>query len=72
MEAAARFATHPLPFDHEHPCCSCKSRRPSLCSPALKHVQVEDMPGMQACNLFNLPENYTMKYCLSSTSAMRD
>ena len=25
--------------------------------------QVEDLLGMQACNLQNLPENYTMRYC---------
>lgn len=25
--------------------------------------QVDDLMGMQACNLQNLPENYTMKYC---------
>lgn len=28
-------------------------------------VKVEDLPGMQACNLQNLPENYTMRYCQS-------
>lgn len=27
--------------------------------------QVDDLTGMQACNLQNLPENYTMKYCSS-------
>ena len=26
-------------------------------------AQVEDLMGMQACNLQNLPENYTMKFC---------
>lgn len=26
-------------------------------------LQVDDLMGMQACNLQNLPENYTMKYC---------
>lgn len=25
--------------------------------------QADDLMGMQACNLQNLPENYTMKYC---------
>ena len=25
--------------------------------------QVDDLQGMQACNLHNLPENYTLKYC---------
>ena len=30
-------------------------------------TQVEDLAGMQACNLHNLPENYTMKYCTSSS-----
>lgn len=28
----------------------------------IRPARVEDMPGMQACNLQNLPENYTMKY----------
>ena len=27
--------------------------------------------GMQACNLHNLPENYTLKYCESITSSPR-
>lgn len=26
-------------------------------------TQMEDLPGMQACNLQNLPENYSMKFC---------
>ena len=26
-------------------------------------LQVEDLTAMQACNLQNLPENYTMRYC---------
>ena len=26
-------------------------------------LQVEDLSAMQACNLQNLPENYTMRYC---------
>lgn len=26
-------------------------------------TKVDDLMGMQACNLHNLPENYTMKYC---------
>ena len=30
-------------------------------------MQVEDEMGMQACNLQNLPENYTMKYCAFAT-----
>ena len=30
-----------------------------------RFAQVEDLQGMQACNLQNLPENYTMKYCMS-------
>ena len=30
---------------------------------AMRVLQAEDMPGMQACNLQNLPENYTMRYC---------
>src|SRR5882672_5639503 len=25
--------------------------------------QVEDLIGMQTCNLYNLPENYTLRYC---------
>ncbi|PPQ65961.1 hypothetical protein CVT26_010723 [Gymnopilus dilepis] len=28
----------------------------------IRPMRVEDLPGMQACNLQNLPENYTMKY----------
>ncbi|KAI0082475.1 acyl-CoA N-acyltransferase [Panus rudis PR-1116 ss-1] len=28
----------------------------------IRPARVEDLPGMQACNLQNLPENYTMKY----------
>lgn len=30
----------------------------------IRPVRVDDLPGMQACNLQNLPENYTMKYYL--------
>lgn len=30
----------------------------------IRQARVEDLPGMQACNLHNLPENYTMKYYL--------
>ncbi|KAH9939061.1 acyl-CoA N-acyltransferase [Epithele typhae] len=30
----------------------------------IRVARVEDLPGMQACNLHNLPENYTMKYYL--------
>lgn len=26
--------------------------------------QVDDLLGMQSCNLHNLPENYTMRYCM--------
>ena len=33
--------------------------------------QIEDLQGMQACNLQNLPENYTMKYCEQDTDALR-
>ncbi|KJA29854.1 hypothetical protein HYPSUDRAFT_126025 [Hypholoma sublateritium FD-334 SS-4] len=29
----------------------------------IRPVRVDDVIGMQACNLQNLPENYTMKYC---------
>ncbi|KAL4081613.1 acyl-CoA N-acyltransferase [Scleroderma yunnanense] len=29
----------------------------------IRQARVEDLAGMQACNLHNLPENYTMKYC---------
>lgn len=35
-------------------------------SPKPDSRQVDDLPGMQACNLQNLPENYTMKYCMPS------
>ncbi|CCM04050.1 uncharacterized protein FIBRA_06209 [Fibroporia radiculosa] len=28
----------------------------------IRPARVEDLAGMQACNLQNLPENYTMKY----------
>ncbi|EIN10899.1 acyl-CoA N-acyltransferase [Punctularia strigosozonata HHB-11173 SS5] len=30
----------------------------------IRPARVDDLPGMQACNLQNLPENYTMKYYL--------
>ncbi|KAF9057946.1 acyl-CoA N-acyltransferase [Panaeolus papilionaceus] len=30
----------------------------------IRQARVEDLMGMQACNLQNLPENYTMKYYL--------
>ncbi|KAJ7283994.1 acyl-CoA N-acyltransferase, partial [Mycena rebaudengoi] len=30
----------------------------------VRPIRVDDLPGMQACNLQNLPENYTMKYYL--------
>jgi len=30
----------------------------------IRRATVEDLPGMQACNLRNLPENYSMKYYL--------
>ncbi len=31
----------------------------------LRPATVADLPGMQNCNLHNLPENYAMKYCKS-------
>ncbi|VDC04107.1 unnamed protein product [Peniophora sp. CBMAI 1063] len=30
----------------------------------IRPARVDDLTGMQACNLHNLPENYTMKYYL--------
>ncbi|KAH9912619.1 acyl-CoA N-acyltransferase [Epithele typhae] len=30
----------------------------------IRPARVEDLTGMQACNLHNLPENYTLKYYL--------
>ncbi|KAH7869144.1 acyl-CoA N-acyltransferase [Lentinula edodes] len=30
----------------------------------IRRAKIEDLPGMQACNLRNLPENYSMKYYL--------
>ncbi|KII94896.1 hypothetical protein PLICRDRAFT_97764 [Plicaturopsis crispa FD-325 SS-3] len=30
----------------------------------IRPAKIDDMTGMQACNLQNLPENYTMKYYL--------
>ncbi|THG97140.1 hypothetical protein EW026_g4797 [Hermanssonia centrifuga] len=30
----------------------------------IRQARVDDLQGMQACNLQNLPENYTMKYYL--------
>jgi len=30
----------------------------------IRLARIEDLQGMQACNLHNLPENYTMKYYL--------
>ncbi|KAF9247361.1 acyl-CoA N-acyltransferase [Melanogaster broomeanus] len=30
----------------------------------IRVARIEDLPGMQACNLHNLPENYTIKYYL--------
>ncbi|EIW82348.1 acyl-CoA N-acyltransferase [Coniophora puteana RWD-64-598 SS2] len=30
----------------------------------IRPARVDDLPGMQACNQQNLPENYTMKYYL--------
>jgi len=30
----------------------------------IRPMRVDDLTGMQACNLQNLPENYTMKYYL--------
>lgn len=29
----------------------------------LNGLQIDDQLGMQNCNLHNLPENYTMRYC---------
>lgn len=43
-----------------------RSTYPQSCLPSTMNIRlarVEDMPGMQGCNLHNLPENYTMKYC---------
>jgi hypothetical protein len=65
VEAEYRQPQRPLTSRHEHPRRSSKSR-PHDHSILLGHLgcpQVEDMAGMQACNLQNLPENYTMKYC---------
>ncbi|KAJ3732604.1 silencing group B protein [Lentinula guzmanii] len=31
----------------------------------IRRARAEDLPGMQACNLRNLPENYAMKYFMS-------
>ncbi|KAJ4468821.1 acyl-CoA N-acyltransferase [Lentinula aciculospora] len=31
----------------------------------IRRAKIEDLPGMQACNLRNLPENYSMKYFMS-------
>jgi hypothetical protein len=55
---------------HEHPpnksAAAC-STRPLV---RLKRArQVDDLLGMQACNLQNLPENYTMRYCTIFSSA---
>ena len=33
--------------------------------------QADDLLGMQNCNLHNLPENYTMRYCGCAIHAMR-
>ncbi|KAJ1674103.1 N-terminal acetyltransferase A complex catalytic subunit ard1 [Spiromyces aspiralis] len=30
----------------------------------IRPATIEDLPGMQNCNLHNLPENYQMKYYL--------
>ncbi|KAJ7228494.1 acyl-CoA N-acyltransferase [Mycena pura] len=30
----------------------------------IRPMRIDDLPGMQACNLQNLPENYTMRYYL--------
>ncbi|KAJ7579181.1 hypothetical protein C8J56DRAFT_338618 [Mycena floridula] len=30
----------------------------------IRPARVEDLMGMQSCNLHNLPENYSMKYYL--------
>lgn len=29
----------------------------------IRQATMDDMMGMQNCNLHNLPENYTMRYC---------
>lgn len=34
-----------------------------LIRPPRSTRQVDDLLGMQNCNLHNLPENYTMRYC---------
>ncbi|KAF7301823.1 N-acetyltransferase domain-containing protein [Mycena indigotica] len=31
---------------------------------SIRQMRMEDLQGMQACNLFNLPENYTLRYYL--------
>ena len=31
--------------------------------PLSANEKADDMMGMQECNLHNLPENYTMRYC---------
>ena len=40
--------------------------RPSAEWRLIQQGQVDDLTGMQACNLHNLPENYTLKYCASA------
>lgn len=37
----------------------------------VRNATVADLMEMQNCNLHNLPENYQMKYCTSSTSPLR-
>lgn len=52
-----------LIFQHEHQ----TSEGASRCNVAFWHwfrLQPEDLIGMQASNLQNLPENYTMRFCL--------
>ncbi|KAI9595323.1 putative N-terminal acetyltransferase complex Ard1 subunit [Syncephalis fuscata] len=29
----------------------------------IRRATIDDLPGMQHCNLMNLPENYQLKYC---------
>ena len=45
-------------------------RATHVCASKL-HEQVEDLVAMQACNLQNLPENYTMRYCMHSDFSPR-
>lgn len=38
--------------------------------PLSANEKADDMMGMQECNLHNLPENYTMRYCEFIMSVM--